>query len=90
MSEQTAWPVATRTNVVGVLVEPGPRGAGRLLATIDDEVLLGRDDACPVLFLSDRVEPAARAPLVLRPRAVRPRGPALPQRDLRQRPAHRA
>ena len=55
MSEQTAWPVATRTNVVGVLVEPGPRGAGRLLATIDDEVLLGRDDACPVLFLSDRV-----------------------------------
>ena len=38
-----------------MLVEPGPRGTGRLLATVDDEVLLGRDDACPVLFLSDRV-----------------------------------
>ena len=39
----------------GVWSSPVPRGAGRLLATIDDEVLLGRDDACPVLFLSDRV-----------------------------------
>jgi hypothetical protein len=55
MSEQTAWPAATRTGLVGVLVEPGPRGTGRMLATVDGEVLLGRDDACPVLFLSDRV-----------------------------------
>jgi FHA domain len=55
MNEQTAWPAATRTGLVGVLVEPGPRGTGRLLATVEGEVLLGRDDACPILFLSDRV-----------------------------------
>ena len=55
MSEQTWWPAATRTGTVGVLVEAGPRGGGRYLVTVDRELLLGRDDACPVVFLSDRV-----------------------------------
>jgi pSer/pThr/pTyr-binding forkhead associated (FHA) protein len=55
VSEQTWWPAAARTRTVGVLVEAGPRGGGRYLVTVDRELLLGRDDACPVVFLSDRV-----------------------------------
>ena len=39
----------------GARREAGPRGGGRYLVTVDRELLLGRDDACPVVFLSDRV-----------------------------------